>query len=91
MEYYDDIYEGRHRVEGKKGNTHPYYIREFTNIYYKDFNKEDSRILRTNMKELKQFREDSDYKNEEILESKVDKAEKMMNEFHRITKKHMGI
>ncbi len=91
MEYYTDTYEARHKLKGKKGNTHPYYIDEFSDIFYKKCDKHDSNVIRKNLKDLKQFRIDSDYENLQITEAKVNEAEKMINEFHRIVKTHMHL
>ena len=92
MDYENDIYMGAHRVEGKRGNTHGYYIREFSNVVRRTFrDREGAKIISEDLFKLKQFREDSDYGNIEIIESKVEEVERMMNNFHRIVKRHMKL
>jgi len=92
MDYEPKIFMGAYNVKGKTGNTHGYYIREFSNIIRKTFkDREGAKIINEDLFKLKQFREESDYGNIEVIERKVEEVERMMNNFHRIVKKHMSL
>ena len=87
--FYPEIHEGSYKLEGKKGNTHSYYIREFSDILRNKFNKRDARDVKDSMFVLKQFRIESDYENVELKQVDIEKAHKLTADIHRLIKKYI--
>jgi len=91
-EFYPSIYESSIDVKGGKGNTHGYYIRQFSKILKDTFNDaEAARISKRKLLELKTFRLKSDYQDIEITEDNVIKVESYVDDIHGLIKKYIKI
>lgn len=94
IEYFPEEYEHINKeIEGKRlGSLHKHIPKEFfAQLLVSKIDKRDVRDMKDELTNLYSLRIESDYKETEITETKLNAVDKSVNNFRRIFKKHLHI
>jgi len=91
-EYYpEDLERIETEVKGRRGNLHGNCFKEFSSRFRREFDKKSSFEIDDLLKQLKGFRQKSDYNDEEITENEVKKVKEYVAKVHYLIRHYMKL